>query len=394
MTVKPARSGTGEQGSDRVAAVVTEIRNNSHAELIVGRLLGELGHVPRTKLVSVYLDQVPENDLGHEMCARHGVPVLDTIEAAVSLGAPEEPVTGVVVIGEHGDYPWNSKGQRLYPRRRFVDEVLAAVDRHGLRPSIFMDKHLSYDDRDSRAMYDGVTSRGIPTMAGSSIPHVDTQPAYDRSELRDLTSVLVVSHGGHESYGFHALELMQSLAEHREGAETGVASVVSLQGQKVWQALDDGAWPRELLESALQAQGLELSRTRVECGEPALFVVEYLDGTRGYVAQLDGVAREWSYAYTGRQGTAGAAVCVTGHDRPYEHFGRLTTLIEDLIVTRRAPFRLERTLLATHMVNAAMESLFTGAPQFSDDLRVAYVPTSVTPSPNAYPAPSGEYGTW
>ncbi len=42
-------------------------------------------------------------------------------------------------------------------------------------------------------------------------------------------------HGGPlEAYGFHALEVLQSFVEARQGGETGVTSVEYLQGARLW----------------------------------------------------------------------------------------------------------------------------------------------------------------
>ena len=54
----------------KVAALVTVYRHNSHAELIAGRLLrtdtlDDKGNHSPLKLVSLYTDQRPTNDLGH-----------------------------------------------------------------------------------------------------------------------------------------------------------------------------------------------------------------------------------------------------------------------------------------------------------------------------------------
>jgi hypothetical protein len=115
-------------GRKRVAAIVTEYRIRSHADNIVTRLLeGYALHwevvEPRIEVASLYMDQVPANDIGHELAAKHGVPIYATIREALTLGGNGLAVDGVVIVGEHGEYPFNEKGQHLYPRRRFFEEV-------------------------------------------------------------------------------------------------------------------------------------------------------------------------------------------------------------------------------------------------------------------------------
>ena len=75
----------------RIAAVVTEYRHNSHADVIVSRLLlthtlDEKGERPNLKLVSLYTDQVPKNDTSRKWAAQYGVPIYKTVEETLTLG--------------------------------------------------------------------------------------------------------------------------------------------------------------------------------------------------------------------------------------------------------------------------------------------------------------------
>ncbi|MBT6850956.1 MAG: hypothetical protein HOA16_07150, partial [Opitutae bacterium] len=68
----------GKVPPKKVAAIVTEYRHNSHADVIVGRLLqtytlDDKGERPNLELVSLYLDQTPKNDTGHKWAKKHGV---------------------------------------------------------------------------------------------------------------------------------------------------------------------------------------------------------------------------------------------------------------------------------------------------------------------------------
>src|SRR5262249_53085552 len=124
-----------------IAAVITEWRTNSHADVILSRLLEPeaWGHSRpfALKLAAVYADQFPPNDLCRPLCKKHGVPIFPTVTGAVGAGTRSVPVDGVIIIGEHGQYATNSRGQRLYPRRRLFEDVVHAFRVLGKRVPVF-----------------------------------------------------------------------------------------------------------------------------------------------------------------------------------------------------------------------------------------------------------------
>ncbi|QJD82000.1 hypothetical protein [Cohnella herbarum] len=365
-------SGSGRK---RVAAIVTEYRYNSHAEVIVGRLLGRLNYHPRVEVVSLYVDQFPANDMSRDEAERMGIPICSTIREAIRASHRAEPIDGVILIGEHGDYPMNEKEQMMYPRRRFLEETIAALDELGLTVPIFSDKHLAYDYDDALWMYDAMKFRGIPFLGGSSIPHCDHIPKFDMGQLRDLREVVVISSGGLEGYGIHAMEVMQSLTERRKGGETGVRSVQLLRGTdgEAWAAMDRGEWPEDLLLYALKTiPNLPGIHPREVEPDPALFIIEYRDGTKGYIVQFKRLTEHWSFAFRDRHRQITAALCDSDLDRPFAHFERLTRMVEDLIIDGRPPFPAERTLLTTGMICYAMDSLYEGKKLDTPRLGITY----------------------
>ena len=99
----------------RIAAIVTEYRHNSHADVIVGRLveshtLDGKGEFPNLKLVSLYTDQVPSSDTSRELMQQNGVPIFTNIADALTLGTGKLAVDGVLLVAEHGNYPKNETG--------------------------------------------------------------------------------------------------------------------------------------------------------------------------------------------------------------------------------------------------------------------------------------------
>ena len=100
----------------KIALIGTEVRKHSHAQhfidrLLVGKAWNGTWQAPAVDLVSLYIDQFPDGDLAKATAERHGVPIYDSIEKALTLGSDTLAVDGVVIIAEHGKYPKNKKGQ-------------------------------------------------------------------------------------------------------------------------------------------------------------------------------------------------------------------------------------------------------------------------------------------
>src|ERR1041384_1638620 len=113
----------------RVAAIVTVYTHNSHADMIVSRLLQTdtldgKGKDSPLKLVSLYTDQKPEKDISRLLAASHRFRMSETIEDALTLGTGRLAVDGVLLIAEHGEYPKSALGNTQYPKRRFWEETL------------------------------------------------------------------------------------------------------------------------------------------------------------------------------------------------------------------------------------------------------------------------------
>ncbi|MCW3100735.1 MAG: hypothetical protein JWL77_6353 [Chthonomonadaceae bacterium] len=102
----------------RVAALVTHYTHNSHADVIVSRLLQGYNldfQAPRSvlQLVSLYTDQVSAGDMSRKLAREYGFPICSTIAETLTQGGSELAVDGVLLIGEHGDYPLSDTGQIL-----------------------------------------------------------------------------------------------------------------------------------------------------------------------------------------------------------------------------------------------------------------------------------------
>ena len=79
------------------------------------------------KVVSLYVDQKPEGDLSEARAKEFGFKVYPTIAEALRCGGDKLAVDAVLIIGEHGNYPRNEKGQILYPRYEFFEQCVEGL---------------------------------------------------------------------------------------------------------------------------------------------------------------------------------------------------------------------------------------------------------------------------
>lgn len=386
----------------RVAAVVTEYRLNSHADVIVGKILEGFDHkgggFPDLELVSMYVDQFPDNDMSRALAKKHGFRLCQTIDEALTLGGNKLVVDGVLLIGEHGKYPFNEKGQHLYPRRRFFEGTIAAFDRCKQVVPVFNDKHLSATWEDAHWMYEQARRRMIPFLAGSSLPLTWRKPPLTLPRGCEIEAAVALGYGPFESYGFHALETLQCMVERRKGFETGVRAVQCLTGEAIWQAMDRGEWSQELLEAGIAlipSKGKGDYRKAVAGnGQGGVFLIDYRDGLRAAVAMLNG------YVYEGFSGAFAFACKLRGqakplathfyleNRRPFGHFAYLVKAIESMIHTGHPSYPVERTLLTTGILDAVMTSRFEKNKRIeTPHLDIRYTPTDWPFAPEPAPEP-------
>jgi hypothetical protein len=354
----------------KVAALVSTYFSGSHADVIVTKFLKGFPTddglmTPRVEVASMYIDQVTDRgDIGRDLAAEFDVPVYPSILKALTLGADELAVDGVLLIGEHGDYAWNEKQQQLFPRKFFMEQICGVMAVNGRAAPIFNDKHLSYNWHDAKWMVDRAAAVGAPFMAGSSMPVAWRQPWLEHERGAELHEAVAVGFSGLDIYGFHALEMLQCMVERRRGAETGIAAVTCLEGDDVWRAGDEGRWSRPLVEAACATiEQKEAGRMEEHCKEPAAFLLEYRDGLRASVLMLNGYIRELAYAARCGGEVEATNFYVPSHDGgegPYAHFSYLSLNIEEMFLTGRPSVPVERTLLTSGALEAALTSRHEG----------------------------------
>jgi hypothetical protein len=63
-------------------------------------------------------------------------------------------VDGVVIVGEHGEYPTNLKGQWMLPRWWIYQQVIQVFEQSKRSVPVFNDKHLSISWDEAKWMFD------------------------------------------------------------------------------------------------------------------------------------------------------------------------------------------------------------------------------------------------
>lgn len=384
-----------EEKRKRIAFLGTEVRRHSHAQHFLDRLTqgycwGGRWVKPRVEVASVYIDQFPEEDLARQRIAKHSLRRFSTIADTLTLGGSDLAVDGVVIIAEHGDYPLNDKGQKLYPRYRWFKEVVNVFASSGRTVPVFNDKHLSTNWAQCAEMVADSKRLKFPFLAGSSLPVTWRLPAIDMPYDARLKESVCVAYGGVDSYDFHALETAQCMSERRRGGEVGIQSVHALRGGAIWNALDadDCEITRRLLVSALSrshnlpvAGGFPTAPVTYDWARKALpnivgYLIEHADGFRTSIF-LTGI-RDFNYAGylsdTGEIVSCQMYLPMPGHgSTTADFFNPLVRHIENMILNGRAPYPVERTLLTSGMVIGGVESLDRGQVKvLTPEMKVRY----------------------
>jgi hypothetical protein len=397
----------------KIAALVTEYWKHSHAQHIVDRFLfgygwGSCHHKPAMDLVALYTDHVPESDLSRgraELCP--WMKIYPTIAEALTLGGEQLAVDGVLIIGEHGVYPINAKGQTLYPRYEFFKQVEAVFRDSGRSVPVFNDKHLSWNFDWAQEMVAISKELGFAFMAGSSLPVTTRTPPLEMPLGTQIEETLALGMGGVDSYDIHAIETMQCLVERRRGGETGVAAIHALKDDAVWEALragswEAGGWDPKLFEACMcRSHSLGLIRDdefnhrlptldeipEIVTGTPVAYRIEYNDGLKATMLLLNGLVKDMSCACRVPGRTDPISTLMYLHPQELcNFFSPLVHHAEQMFLTGEVPYPIERNLLTTGMVASGVESLYQGQKRLATPhLAIAYQPnpasTFLRPAP-------------
>jgi hypothetical protein len=355
----PAAAALAAGSQKKVAAIVTEYRYWSHADVIVGRLLGGYSpngvhKPPRTRVVSMFTHQIAKQDMSRDLAARHGFRIYPTIEQALTLGTGKLAVDAVCFVGEHGDYPLNDVGQKMYPRFELFSQILDVIEKNGRPVPCFFDKHLSYSWEKAFKIWSRVQELKIPFLCGSSVTVTPRTPPLEIEVDSPVEHAVVIGHGDFDSYGFHLLETAQCMLERRKGGESGVARVEWIEGEDAigrWKS-GEGSWSAPVLQAAMASAPAPARTTR----RPVLFSVNYRDGVKLAAFMLEGNNRTFAARVKGNDRILTTRFGPDKPNRPLPHFDGFVYCIEELFLTGKALNPPERTVLTTGILAYLFES--------------------------------------
>ncbi|MGA2590759.1 MAG: hypothetical protein ABSH32_12650 [Bryobacteraceae bacterium] len=364
--------------TQRLAVVTTVYRYLSHAQHITDRFL--IGYPregqwrrPDIKVVSLYVDQKPEGDLSAQRAAEFGFRVYPTIAETLRCGGERLAVDAVLIVAEHGDYPRNEKGQILYPRYEFFKQCVDVFEKDGRTAPVYNDKHLSYSFEKASWMVETARRLRFPMLAGSSLPVTWRLPDIELPLECEIEDALMVGAGGSDAMDYHALEAMQSMVERRRGGETGIKAVQMIEGDEVWKAGIDGRWSRQLLSAALSRsdtpQGLTLKDGRTQdlatngelpklVAKPAAYFIEYRDGLRARLLMLNGAVKDFTFAARVKGFGIQSTQFLLTPEPNVTYSACLVGKIEEMFLTGKAPYPVERTLVVSGMLESCLDSRF------------------------------------
>lgn len=403
IALSPSLMAQGDpKQKKKLAIITTEWRFRSHAWHMGERFLGGYPvkgkwHHPAIDVVSAYVDQVPAGDLSKARALESHFKIYPTIAETLRCGTDKLAVDAVLIIGEHGTYPDNELGQKKYPRYEFFQKVVEVFKKDGMTTPIFNDKHLSWNWEWAKEMVDTSREMKFPLLAGSSLPVTWRMPAVEMPENAQPEEVMCLAMGGVDSYDFHALEIIQCMAERRKGGETGVKALQAIRGEEVWKRMASGSWEKggwnpKLFEACMNrsqtlAQAPTYSHRKPTTKQMAAWVkapmayrIEYLDGLKSTMLLMNGLVGDFTFAASLKDQAEPLSTLFYLPTNPnVSYSAALMSNAEEMFITGKAPYPVERTLLTSGILAACLGSLGNGQKRIeTPHLKVGYQPGKST----------------
>jgi hypothetical protein len=364
----------------RIAVITTIYKYLTHAQHEADRILAGYPHNgkwhrPDIKIVSLYVDQKPQGDLSEARAREFGFKVYPDIAQTLRCGGDKLAVDAVMIIGEHGHYPRNGKGQILYPRYEFFKQCVDVFEKDGRAVPVFNDKNLSYSFEKAKWMVNASKRLRFPMLAGSSLPVTWRLPDIELPLGCQIEDALMVGVGESDAMDYHALEAMQSMVERRKGGETGVKAVQLIEGDAVWKAGEEGRWSKDLLTAALSRsdtpQGLTVKDGRTQdlvhngqlptlVKNPGAYFIEYNDGLKATLLMLNGAVGDFNFAARVKGLGVQSTQFLLTPEPNVTYSACLIGKVEEMFATGKAPYPLERTLIVSGILESCLTSRAEG----------------------------------
>ena len=300
----------------RLAAICTTYFKYSHAQHIVDRFLEGYGwngthHHPEMDLVSIFIDQIGDNDVSKTRLSEFpSMKLYPSIAEALTLGGSTLAVDGVLLIGEHGRYPRNEKGQTLYPRYEFFQQIVKVFKDSGRSvPGLQRQAPLVEAGTGRRRCTTRRGSMGFPLMAGSSLPVTWRTPSVEMPLGRAGSGGRVRLLRRRRQLRLPRPRNAPVHGRAAQGGETGVKWLQAYRGETFWKAHQEGVWSKELVEAALCRShtlkparqgfndvfpGVDEMRTLVK--DPIAYRYEHQDGLKCTMLLMGGLVEDFNFA--------------------------------------------------------------------------------------------------
>ncbi|WP_035358873.1 hypothetical protein [Edaphobacter aggregans] len=364
----------------RLAGIVTSYKKYLHPQHVIDRFLDGYGwngtyHQPAMDVVTLYVDQHGEGDLFQERADRHpGMKLCSTIEEALTLGTGKLAVDGVVVVAEHGVYPLSPNGIMMRPHYEFFEQIMKVFRASGRSVPYFNDKELSWNWDWSKKMVDVSHELNFPLQGGSSLAVTWRVPSVEFPLGAVAKEAVSVGYGGMTSYDFHGLETIQCMVERRKGGESGVEWIETYRGERFWKAYQDGVWSQALVKAALSRSATlrpgdpnftdifpTIEQMKAMVPDPVAYHYRHRDGLMSTMILMNGMVRDFTFAAT-----------IEGQAKPFStqmylpmpdgrttlasFFSPLVYNAEEMFLTGKAQYPIERTLMTSGLLIAGVES--------------------------------------
>ena len=297
-----------------------------------------------------------------------------TIAEALTLGTSKLAVDGVVVVGEHGNYPLSSTGIVMHPHFEFFEAITKVFRDSGRSVPYYNDKELSWKWEWCKQMVDTSHELGFPLQGGSSLAVTWRVPSVEFPLGATVHEAVSIAYGGIASYDFHVLETLQCMVERRKGGETGVEWLQTYRGDGFWKAYEDGLWSHELMKAALSRSAAlrpgnqlftnmypTIEQLKAIVPNPLAYHYQHRDGLRCTMILLDGLVRDFTFA-----------AAIEGESKPFSIkmqlpepgsndtlancFNPLVYSAEQMFLTGKSQYPIERTLLTSGLLIAGVDS--------------------------------------